>query len=413
MADGTKTPVRDPVAEAEERLRNGFLEAIGQGAGSVRVQKKNGAGKPVVCPGYQIINGDYDAFLEELSSDYQDGGEFVIRIAGADGQVITAGSVTLAPVPASKRRQEPARQEPAPARGGMSSDDRFIALMMESNKTMYQVMQANSDNMIKVLIAMIGNNKGGSDPAAMLNALIDAQQKMMPAPAASTGFDFEKAIDTMAKIREAFPDRDPPEGVAGIAAQFAPLLAGMLAAQQQQQAQAAAQAPAPAVPALPRPPVPTHWPAPSGQAPAPAQESAAPSIHQPAPGAPVQQPGQEDPNMIFFRLQPHIHAIQNLIAGAVNDGCNLADPEDMEVCAQELESYIDMQVRAYMLQPTDRDWLLDQYEANPAQLGQVLAMVGIGDANHVAVIQRAIAIHAQSLAVDDAQAGQGGNIPNT
>jgi hypothetical protein len=417
MADGTKSPLRDPIAEAEERLRNGFLEAIGQGAGSVRVQKKNGAGKPVVCPGYQIVNNDYDAFLEELSADYQDGGEFVIRIAGADGQVITAGSVTLAPVPASKRRQEPARQEPArTSRDDGFGDQKFLMLLMENQRMMFQSQQSSSDNMIKAIMGVMtavitaGGNKS-SDPATMLNAMIDAHQKLAP-PAVSPGFDFEKAIETMARIREVFPDRDPPEGVAGIAAQFAPLIGGLLAASQQQQQPAAAQAGAPTLPA-PRFAIP-------GQAGAPAQGNnpfAPPPPYQPAPGAAMPPPqveqSQDDPNMIFIRLQPHVIAFQNMIANAAADGYNLADPNDFETLAQDLETFIELQVRAYMLLPDDRDYLLAMYQQNPAQLGQALAWVGITDQIHVAVIERAITLHAQSLAGDGEEAGPRGNVSDT
>jgi hypothetical protein len=372
MADTAKSTAQDPEIIQEQRLREGFSAAIGQGIGKVFVTRKDKRdGKKYNCGSYDIHDGDYDAFIEELRSDYPAGGEYICRVVGEGGKTITNGLINLDPNPRAKKEQ-PATQ----ASAGDSNFERMMMMMMQMQQQMFQVQQASSDRtmtaVMGVVTAMIqSQGKNQDSPADMLNAIIEAQAKLRP-PVEDPGM-IDKVLDMMGKIRAVLPESGPPEGIGGVIQSFAPVLAAMAAQQK------------PAAPQPQRAYVVTPAVPPPGAAPAAQPQAATADSTVAAPGYAAGISPEDPQAQMFQKYQPLMFGIRNIIMNA--------DPSQPSTdISADVADFVDLGVRAGQIDVNDLNMLIQAMQTMPDQVAPTLAVFGITEPAHVQIIIDAIPI---------------------
>lgn len=381
MADNGKNAGQiDAETDAEERLRRGFLTATGQGGGTVRVERKDPkTGRRTNCGSYEVFDGNFDAFIDELRNDYPDGGDFICRLVGDKNAIITNGVISIEP----NRRARAAQAAPAPAVQGESNMEKMMMMMM-------QMQEASANRtltaMTTMVTAMIGRPAPAMEnPIDLVSKVFELQGRVAPAPQEDT---LEKTLALLERAKALLPESGGgSDGLMGLIERVAPAVVTGLAVHAQQQAQAPAQAPQVQVVNRPLP------------AAAPGQ-----TVPQPAPVAPetnmetdnvAMSQGDDMQAALFAKFHPIMTKIKSLL--------------DLDFAPDGIANYIDDQVQRGNWSEDDVSALVDAYIQFPDMVGQVLAMYGITSDEHREGIGNVISILTGGVDSDDESDGGDGH----
>lgn len=362
-------------ADGEARLKAAFAEAVGGGVFMVRVQRRDPkTNRMLKCPSHHVDTENVDEFIEELSDEYPEGGEFKLTVANSAGHVITNALIYLDRNRRAKK-DAPARENYQRQDDSSRSDSLFMMLLEQQRQS--------ADNMMKMMLAMITAQNGRpaptESPVEILSALVGLQKDLAP-PRLDDQNSVEKMLDLMKRIKEALPEVAPAEGLGGVLQSLTPLLAAALQAQGQ---------------------------TPTAQTSAPQVNPTATKSYVLPPPPSAQTPtqtttGDGDDMMKFL---PVIEGIKRIIN---NSEPGLA----AEHMASDIFDYIDIKLRAGELDPHEIAGLLVQFQMMaPEQAQNMFMVVGITDPNHVQIIFSALSQLTESLADFLPPQGPAGNQP--
>lgn len=377
----------------EETIVDKFRTALGGSLqGKIQIHLRNPSTKKMEYSMTKVFDAEEDSLLDELRAEYPDGGDFTLRLCTTKGDFIATQHATLTPMTRRQRAQlfaaEPEKETPVvQPRGGGTDKDMFLLMM--------QMQQKSSDTLMTAMMGMMATvMKGGraESPGELLNQVFELQNRFKPPMEDANHLD--KLLDSMVKIKTAFPDQAPAEGLGGIAQAAMPLLAGLVAAAQN------APAAQPQQIAAPRP----FMPGQVANRPiqyAPAQSNIAPG--QVVTQAPANDGGGQGQQEMQGDQSQSRDVYATLLNGALiilNKGAD----------ADALASYIETMVLLDQISGDDINQLIAMIDALPPEHVQMMiANYGITNPDHVSTVFEAIALLTGGVDSEPQAGGDGGH----
>lgn len=394
MADGTakisaNTRERREVSDLDDAV-DSFRESLaGANRGGVQVYTYDDTKKKYLFSSKLEIDLDRPAeFMDVVRYDFPSGGALMFRLTDQDGKFITNGTLylDLASLPRreldrlAREQRDAAVDRPArvPAKVDQGDDVWRQRYEDQQAKTKAQAdtWGAIVGGLVKiavisapVAIPLLLKGRGGGD-LEKFKAMMDLQKAMLPPPAPAQGLKETLEIIELAKGLVA----NAPEGDGGFFGQIAQGLGPMIT--QMMAAQAAT------------PPV---APGANVVTPQVSNQPAAPGQARPGPGPAVPETPvemlQRAQMQFIAKFTPIMERVRKLI--------------EKEYGAEHLLMVLNMAIDTGEVTEDDAQLLYNSYAQNKENIASILALFGITDPDHVAIVEDTLALFGKELADND------------